>query len=186
MTKIGYTHGRFQPFHKGHLPILLYILDRYDELWIGISNPLRALPHNFETYDEELKASIAKARLETKNIFTFLEREQMILETLKEERIDLNRVKIYPHFGYYEEDHWADFFPPKDKTTIILHCKDPHHDKKIDHYKKLGWKIEIIPLLKAGYSGTLFYQEYPNGNWRDLVPDGTKKIIENKLKTYVN
>ena len=181
MTKIGYTHGRFQPLHKGHLPVLLYILDNYDELWVGISNPLRRLPHNIENFDDELKKSIKEARLDSKNIFTFLERKKMILETLKDEGVDLNCVKVYSHFGYYEEDNWADFLPPKEMTTIVLHCKDPHHDKKISYYKKHDWKTEAIPLLKGGYSGTLFHKEYPNGNWRDLVPNGTKKILERKL-----
>lgn len=179
MTKIGYTHGRFQPFHKGHLPLLLHILNNYDELWIGISNPLRKLPDNIETYDTELKNSILEARLSTKNIFTFLQREQMILETLKDEKVNLSRVKIYPHFGYYEEENWADFLPPKKITTIVLHCKDPHHDKKFSYYQANGWKTEAIPLFQAGYSGTLFHSEYPNGNWQDLVPNGTKRILEN-------
>ena len=71
MKTIGYTHGRFQPFHKGHLAVLLYILNSYDELWIGISNPLRRLPHNIATYEESLKKSILEARAENKNIFTY-------------------------------------------------------------------------------------------------------------------
>ena len=180
MKKIGYTHGRFQPFHKGHLPILLYILDHYDELWVGIANPLRRLPTNIESYDEKLKESILEARLESKNIFTFLEREHMVLETLKDEGVDLSRVKIYPHFGYYEEDNWTDFLPPKELTTIVLHCKDVHHDKKLEIYKQNSWETEGLPLLTEGYSGTKFHQEYPDGNWEDVVPEGTKRVIMNK------
>lgn len=180
MTKIGYTHGRFQPFHKGHLPVLLYILDKYDELWVGISNPLRRLPHNIDSYDNDLKNSIMNGRTADKNLFTFLERKQMILESLKDEDINLNRVKINPHFGYYEEDNWTDFLPSKEMTTIVLHSKDPHHDKKIIHYKKHGWEIETIPLLKEGYSGTEFHKTYPGGDWQDMVPDGTRRVIESK------
>jgi hypothetical protein len=105
----------------------------------------------------------------------------MILETLKDEDVDLSRVKIYPHFGYYEEKNWADFFPPKKETTIIIHSKDPHHDKKINHYKNNGWKVELIPLLKSGYSGTAFHKEFPKGEWKKMVPNGTKKIIKKHL-----
>ena len=177
MKIIGYTHGRFQPFHKGHLAILLYILNNYDELWVGISNPLRRLPYNIENYEVSIKKSILEARSEKKNLFTFLEREMMIIETLKDEGVDMGRVKILPHFGYYEEDNWVDFLPPKELTTIVLHCKDSHHDAKVDYYKKIGWKLEIIPLLKEGYSGTLFHNEYPGGNWQDLVPEGTKRVL---------
>jgi hypothetical protein len=105
----------------------------------------------------------------------------MILDTLKGEGADLNRVSVYPHFGYYEEDNWADFLPPKEITTIVLHCKDPHHNKKFIYYKKHNWNTEALPLLTEGYSGTLFHEEYPNGKWRDLVPDGTKFFLESKL-----
>jgi len=178
MKTIGYTHGRFQPFHSGHLSILLYILDNYDELWVGISNPLRRLPQNIDSYDQDLKKSILVGRSDAKNIFTFLEREQMIRESLKDEGVDLSRVKIYPHFGYYEEDNWADFLPPKELTTIVLHCKDVHHDKKFVYYKKNGWKTEAIPLLREGYSGTKFHKEYPGGNWQNLVPAGTKRVLD--------
>lgn len=156
-------------------------MDHYDELWVGISNPLRRLPDNIESYDDDLKQSVLEARQEYKNIFTFLEREEMIRSTLKDEGIDMNRVRIYPHFGYYEEENWADFFPPKEMITIVMHCKDPHHDRKVDYYKTQGWNVEAIPLLKEGYSGTLFHKEYPNGRWRDLVPDGTRRFLEEKI-----
>ena len=99
MKKIAYTHGRFQPLHNGHLPVLLYILNKYDELWIGIANPLRRLPNNIDKYDSDLKKSIFEARKDSKNIFSFIERKKMILDTLKDEGVDLNRIKINPYFS---------------------------------------------------------------------------------------
>src|SRR4029079_19569485 len=63
----GMIHGRFQPFHNGHLEYMRGAADRSDELWIGITNPdparilpessspLRHLPEsNPYTYDERL------------------------------------------------------------------------------------------------------------------------------------
>jgi len=35
-------HGRFQPFHNGHLEYMRGAADRSDELWIGITNPDQA------------------------------------------------------------------------------------------------------------------------------------------------
>ena len=39
-------HGRFQPFHNGHLEYMSGAAERSDELWIGITNPdpARILP----------------------------------------------------------------------------------------------------------------------------------------------
>jgi nicotinamide-nucleotide adenylyltransferase len=34
-------HGRFQPFHNGHLEYLRGAAERSDEVWIGITNPDR-------------------------------------------------------------------------------------------------------------------------------------------------
>ena len=60
-------HGRFQPFHNGHLEYMRGAADRSDELWVGITNPdparirpeasdpARHLPEsNPYTYDERL------------------------------------------------------------------------------------------------------------------------------------
>jgi cytidyltransferase-like protein len=32
-------HGRFQPFHRGHLEYMRGASERCDELWVGITNP---------------------------------------------------------------------------------------------------------------------------------------------------
>lgn len=60
MKTIGYNHGRFQPLHNGHFSTFQKILEKYDELWIGIANPLRQLPPNFEKLDDVLKKEPAE------------------------------------------------------------------------------------------------------------------------------
>jgi cytidyltransferase-like protein len=180
---IAYVHGRFQPFHKGHLALCLYALSKYDELWVGISNPLRELPSNLSNFESDLKASLMKARDPKKNIFSYLERESMILKSLEFENIDLKRIKILPHFGYYDSKNWQDFLPDKTKSVLVIHSKDLHHELKLDLYEKLGWRIEQVPLLEKGVSGTEFHNEYPNGNWQKYVPEGTKEVLEEILRT---
>ncbi len=178
---IAYIHGRFQPFHKGHLALLLYALNKYDELWIGISNPLRELPPNFISFENDLKASILKARDPKKNIFTYLEREEMILKSLEYENIDLKRVKVLPHFGYYDSKNWQDFLPEKENSILVIHPKDLHHKLKLDVYDKLGWRIDDVPLLDPGVSGTDFHKEYPLDDWQQYVPKGTIEVLEKIL-----
>ena len=45
MTR-GMVHGRFQPFHNGHLEYLRGAAGRSDEVFVGITNPdpLRVRP----------------------------------------------------------------------------------------------------------------------------------------------
>ena len=44
--KRGMIHGRFQPFHNGHLEYMRGAAEQSDELWVGITNPdpARILP----------------------------------------------------------------------------------------------------------------------------------------------
>ncbi len=74
------VHGRFQPFHNGHLEYLRGAAERSDEVWVGITNPdptrikeepsdpLRHLPEsNPYTYAERLlmvKAAAADAGID--------------------------------------------------------------------------------------------------------------------------
>ncbi len=178
---IAYVHGRFQPFHKGHLALLKYALDNYEKLWVGISNPLRELPRNFSSLDKDLQTDLLRSRNPKKNIFTYLQREKMILKSLEYEGQNLLKVKVQPHFGYFESDNWQDFLPPKDDAVLVIHVKDLIHDLKLDLYKKLGWRIEQVKLFEEGVSGTQFHNVWPNGNWQVLVPKGTKEILEEIL-----
>ena len=181
ITKIGYTHGRFQPVHNGHFKVMLYILKNYDQLWVGIANPLRELPKNIESLVSDLRNSIKKAREPKNNPYSYIERYNMIYSSLKLYGVDMKRVKILPHFGAYETENWADFFPPKEQTTIILPAKEIYHYKKLEIYRKESWKVEIIPQF-PGISGKIFDKEFPNGNWKKLVPKGAIEIIERKIK----
>ena len=37
--RTGCVHGRFQPFHNGHLEYVLYAYERVDVLFVGLTNP---------------------------------------------------------------------------------------------------------------------------------------------------
>ncbi len=107
----------------------------------------------------------------------------MIRISLIKEGIDINRIRIVPHFGYYETENWKDFIPRE--ASIVLSAKDKHHYEKIKVYKENGWKVELIEPVK-GVSGTIFGKEWPDGNWEELVPEGTRTILRKKLREKNN
>jgi len=179
--KIAHVHGIFFPFHKGHLDLVLNILKKYDFLYIGIANPLRKLPANINEYPDYLKNSLLKARLPYKNIFTYLEREQMILRSLQCFGVDLSKIKILPQFGCYEEENWKDFIPCKSNCTLVICPNDVHHDFKIDYYKKDGWKIDILDLPRLT-SGTNFHNDFPDGDWEKHLPKGSADVIKENFE----
>ncbi len=174
---IGYTHGRFQPLHNGHFNTMKFILKNYDELWIGIANPLREYPKLLDESDMKLVKSIKEARTPSKNLFTYLQRSEMITTSLVNIKVDLSRVRILPHFAFYDAVNWIDFLPPKNKSKIVLAAKDYHHYMKKDKYLELGWNLEFIDLLE-GISSTKFIAEFPDGEWQKLVPVGISSLIE--------
>ncbi len=179
MKTIGYNHGRFQPLHNGHFNTYLEILKKYDELWIGIANPLRQLPPNFEKLKEKLKKSLLQAREPENNPYTFVERYEMIYDSLSDHGIDMKRVRILPHFGFYETDNWREFIP--DRATIVLCAKDYHHYSKVKIYEDNNLNVDFVKPLQ-GISGSILDKAWPDGNWRDLVPSGTRKVLEKKIK----
>ncbi|MDD4983982.1 MAG: hypothetical protein PHH82_04065 [Candidatus ainarchaeum sp.] len=176
----AYTHGRFQPFHKGHLKFVLYLLGKYDILYIGISNPLRKIPAGFEGFSEKLKESLEHARDPRSNPFNYFEREQIILDSLREEGVDLSRVKILPHFAIYEDSNWFELMPPKESTVIAIPAKDEHHFEKIRGYEKVGYKVEIIPQMSKDISGSRVRESIYAGTeeWKEIVPKGAIPLIE--------
>ncbi len=178
MKTIGYNHGRFQPLHNGHFNTFLEILEKFDELCIGIANPLRNQPPNFEKLDKNLQTSLKRARDPKNNPYTFLERYEMIRLALIAHGVDMKRVRILPHFGYYETENWKELIPKN--ATIVLSAKDYHHYYKVKIYEENGWKVEFLDPL-PGISGTLFKKEWPDGNWRELVPKGIVKFLESRM-----
>ena len=89
MSRRGMIHGRFQPFHKGHLEYLAGAAARSDEVFVGITNPdparirpgaaldlLRHLPEsNLWSYSERLlmvKAAAADLGLEPRRLHVIL------------------------------------------------------------------------------------------------------------------
>ncbi|NOX71133.1 MAG: hypothetical protein GXO64_00340 [Candidatus Micrarchaeota archaeon] len=127
--------------------------------------------------DKNLQDSLNKARAPMNNPYTFIERYEMIRISLVEKGIDMNRVRILPHFGFYECDNWKDFIPKN--ATIVLAAKDYHHYTKIKIYQENGWNVEFIEPL-PGISGSIFDKEWPNGKWEELVPEGTRVILKEK------
>ncbi len=178
---IGYTHGRYEPLHNGHFSVHLEILRDYDFLWVGITNPLRIYPPNMEQLDSDLRKSLEHARAPENNPYNYAQRLEMTTKSLIYQGVDIGRVRVLPHFGYYDMPNWRDFMPPKECSDIVLAPKDIHHEKKMEIYRREGWNVVTVPQI-PGVSGKIFDQEFPDGDWRRLVPRGTLEVIEEAMK----
>ena len=102
-ARYGMIHGRFQPFHLGHVTYLRAALERCQTLIVGITNPDPA------TIREEAEAS--HRHRDDANPYSFFQRQTMIRETLLDEGVDLRRVVFVP-FPINFPERWQHYVPP--------------------------------------------------------------------------
>ena len=151
----GLLIGRFQPFHLGHLDAVLFGLSRAENLFICIGSSNKSN--------------------ERKNPFSAEERREMI--TLSIEPSITNRIKIFdiPDVGDHE------------KWTFEIDKIVPKYDVIFtnDEFTKTLFgkrKISVISVVlkdREKFSGTNIRNLIiEDKNWRDLVPQGTRNVLD--------
>ena len=152
----GLLIGRFQPFHLGHLDAVLFGLSRVENLFICIGSSNKSN--------------------ERKNPFSAEERREMI--TLSIEPSITDRIKIFdiPDVGDHE------------KWTFEIDKIVPKYDVVFtnDEFTKTLFekrKISIISVVlkdREKFSGTNIRNLITEDKiWRDLVPQGTRNVLDN-------
>ena len=152
----GLLIGRFQPFHLGHLDAVLFGLSRAENLFICIGSSNKSN--------------------ERKNPFSAEERREMI--TLSIEPSITDRIKIFdiPDVGDHEK--WTfeiDKIVPK---YDVIFTND-EFTKTLFEKRKIS-VISVVLKDREKFSGTnirnlITYDK----NWRDLVPQGTRNVLDN-------
>ena len=149
--------GRFQPFHNGHLHAVKWILQREDELVLGIGS--------------------AQYSHTWRNPFTVGERYLMIWQTLKAEGL-LNRVLItaIPDTDT-RHSTWVSvvktYSPPFDSA----YTNDPLSRLL---FREAGIKVYSIPFYERDkYEATLIRKLIAEGKdeWKKLVPPPVAHIL---------
>ena len=152
----GLLIGRFQPFHLGHLDAVLFGLSRAENLFICIGSSNKSN--------------------ERKNPFSAEERREMI--TLSIEPSITDRIKIFdiPDVGDHE------------KWTFEIDKISPKYDVVFtnDEFAKTLFEkreISVISVIlqdREKFSGTNIRELIADDkNWQDLVPQGTRKVLDN-------
>ena len=165
MTR-GMIHGRFQPFHLGHLEYLRGAAARSDELWVGITNPDPARVK--EEPSDPLR------HLAESNPYSYAERLLMVKETARDEGID---VHVIP-FPVNEPELW-NAYVPRDAVQFIRHFSE-WGGTKIDRLRDAGYAVVILDEgAEKDISGAdVRAAMREGGDWRALVPVGVARVIE--------
>jgi len=152
----GLLIGRFQPFHLGHLDAVLFGLSRVENLFICIGSSNKSN--------------------ERKNPFSAEERREMI--TLSIEPSITDRIKIFdiPDVGDHEK--WTfeiDKIVPK---YDVIFTND-EFTKTLFEKRKIS-VISVVLKDREKFSGTNIRNLIiEDKNWRDLVPQGTRNVLDN-------
>lgn len=165
MTR-GMIHGRFQPFHNGHLEYLLGAAARSDVVFVGITNPdpsrIREEP------------SDPLRHLPESNPFSYVERLLMVQAVADDEGI---RVHVIP-FPVNEPELWDAYVPPG--VTQYLRLFSDWGGAKLDRMREAGYEVEILDQgAEKQLSGAdVRAAMREGGEWESLVPPAVARVIK--------
>lgn len=168
-VRYAMVHGRFQPFHTGHLHYTLEALNRSEHLIIGITNP--------DPSETQAEAADTQRHTLEANPFTFFERQWMIRVALVEAGVELNRVSIVP-FPIHAPERWA-YYCPKE-TVQFIRVFSEWGREKVTRLQAAGWQVEILdPGAAKQESGSAVRRCLSQGQgWEQLVPRGVDAVLK--------
>ena len=164
--KRGMIHGRFQPFHNGHLEYLRGAAAHSDELWVGITNP--------DPSHVKPEPSDPLRHLPESNPYTYAER--LLMVTAVAESVDVD-VHVIP-FPVNHPELWHAYVPPN-VTQYIRRFSD-WGSTKIERFRSAGYDVVILDEgVEKEISGVDVRTAIRDGReWQSLVPAGVARVIE--------
>jgi cytidyltransferase-like protein len=162
-------HGRFQPFHNGHLEYLRGAAGRSDEVFVGITNPdpARIVP----------EASDPLRHLPESNPYSYVERLLMVKAAAADAGIEAGRLHVIP-FPVNEPELW-DAYVPRDLVQFIRLFSD-WGGTKLERLREAGYEVVV---LDEGTDKELSGAEVraairEGGDWESLVPPGVATVLK--------
>jgi nicotinamide-nucleotide adenylyltransferase len=168
VTRRGMIHGRFQPFHNGHLEYLRGAAEHSDEVWIGITNPdpTRIKP----------EATDPLRHLPESNPFSYAERLLMAKAAAADLGIAPAAVHVIP-FPVNEPELWPAYVPTG--VTQYLRLFSDWGGTKLERLREAGYEVVILDegAEKQISGADVRAALREGGNWEVLVPAGVARAL---------
>ena len=168
MTGRGMIHGRFQPFHNGHLEYFAGAAERSHEVFVGITNPdpARIKP----------EPSDPQRHLPDSNPWSYADRLLMVKAAAADLGLDLARVHVIP-FPVNEPELWAAYVP--DGVTQYIRLFSEWGGTKLERLRAAGYEVVVLDEgAEKGVSGADVRDALRDGgDWQSLVPPGVARVI---------
>jgi cytidyltransferase-like protein len=158
-------HGRFQPFHNGHLEYLRGAAAHSQEVFVGITNP------DPQRIREE--SSDPLRHLPESNPFTYVERLLMIEAVAEDEGI---RAHVIP-FPVNEPELWPAYVPAG--VTQYLRLFSEWGGTKLERMREAGYEVVVLDEgVDKEISGIDVRAALRSGGeWKALVPPAVARVI---------
>ena len=162
------VHGRFQPFHNGHLEYLRGAAERSDEIFVGITNPDPA----------RIKAepSDPLRHLPESNPYSYAERLLMVKAAAGDLGLDPARVHVIP-FPVNEPDLWPAYIPAG--ATQYLRLFSEWGGTKLERMREAGYEVVVLDegAEKELSGADVRAAIRDGGDWQGLVPPGVARVL---------
>jgi cytidyltransferase-like protein len=170
----GMIHGRFQPFHNGHLEYLRAARPLCQTLVVGITNP------DPTTILEDPSSS--HRHLPEANPYSFFERLLMVREVIASEGILSDRALIIP-FPVNSPERWRFYLPPD--VVHYVRVFSEWERSKVDRLRKHGYRVEVLhPGIEKAIEASEVRRRMAAGeDWRSLLPQPVVRVIERLKET---
>jgi cytidyltransferase-like protein len=161
-------HGRFQPFHNGHLEYLRGAAERCGEVFVGITNP--------DPTRIKAEASDPLRHLPESNPYSYVERLLMVKAAALDAGLDLARVHVIP-FPVNEPELWHAYVP-EDVVQFIRLFSD-WGGTKLDRFREAGYEVVVLDEgAEKEISGAQVREAMREGGpWETLVPGGVARVL---------
>jgi cytidyltransferase-like protein len=161
-------HGRFQPFHNGHLEYLKGAAARSDELFVGITNPD---PRRIRPEDSDPLRHLPES-----NPYSYVERLLMVKAAALDAELELDRVHVIP-FPVNEPELWPAYVPAG--VTQYLRLFSEWGGTKLERMREAGYDVVVLDKgVDKEISGVDVRSALRSGgDWEALVPPGVARVI---------
>jgi cytidyltransferase-like protein len=161
-------HGRFQPFHLGHLEYLRGAAEGSEEVFVGITNPdpARIRP----------EPSDPLRHLPESNPWSYAERLLMVKAGAGDLGLDPARLHVIP-FPVNEPELWPAYVP--EGVTQYIRLFSTWGGTKLDRMRAAGYEVVVLDEgAEKQISGAEVREALrTGGEWESLVPPGVAQVI---------
>ena len=175
-VKVGSVHGRFQPFHNGHLDYVMQAFEQADFVWVGLTQIFRPRTDGDGAARRDDAAS---------NPLSFLDRSELVEAALNSAGIRRDRFRITP-FPIERPEMLREFIPAGSLcfTTLV----DQWNDEKVKRLSDNGFPVRTLEVSQPDNmrvnSGTEIRRLFRSGDptWARFVPEAVAEIIHTRLR----